>query len=401
MHPLFDALPPAESITKEDIQCLEDVRLFRQDSWQWEELHRGRCTTSKAVLALGFLEPNSSRALGITHRLIDKGVTYAYHRMAEDALRTLDDMKSLCEANNAVDTRPPFLNNSNNNNKDMQRKNEKIWYGGRSRVNPPFAALYRGFVSKEARLARREDLTHVPKEILASIARRAWGVAQEPTAVLTALNYFCAQDKGIRIKEVGLCGVGQSFNHTTKTSNLLVGASPDGLIQYSNGTIEALEVKNHCPFYLSGQSDPSAGLFEVRSFGWKKPWLLPLYIPQVMLEMMCVGPECRSAVMVRLSATRGAAIVRIHRDDGWLEEMKYWLNKFQTEFVDKAVPPHENFFWNDERGGDRYRSFLSQTKNLQSKVELVDIVEHKAIQRAHWASISEASLFIRQEEAEN
>ena len=34
----------------------EHVRYFRQDSWQWDYLHAGRCTTSQCPSALGFLE---------------------------------------------------------------------------------------------------------------------------------------------------------------------------------------------------------------------------------------------------------------------------------------------------------------------------------------------------------
>uniref|UniRef100_A0A7S1CZY4 Uncharacterized protein n=1 Tax=Cyclophora tenuis TaxID=216820 RepID=A0A7S1CZY4_CYCTE len=114
-----------------------------------------------------------------------------------------------------------------------------------------------------------------------------------------------------------------------------------------------------------------------------------------MLEMMCVGPECRSAIMVRQTGLNGALIIRIHRDDAWLEEMIFWLGRFQSEFADKECLPHENFFWDDEEYGDRYRAFVQQTKELQhQRVEFVDKVNHKEIQRANWAEFKCGSLFL-------
>ncbi|KAI2503284.1 hypothetical protein MHU86_11114 [Fragilaria crotonensis] len=61
MHPKFDALPAHVG----KLDCLEDVRNFRQDSWQWDALHAGRCTTSQASAALGFLEPEAAAVLQI------------------------------------------------------------------------------------------------------------------------------------------------------------------------------------------------------------------------------------------------------------------------------------------------------------------------------------------------
>ena len=39
--------------------------LFRQESWQWDALHSGRCTTSQATAALGLLDPEAGSVLGI------------------------------------------------------------------------------------------------------------------------------------------------------------------------------------------------------------------------------------------------------------------------------------------------------------------------------------------------
>jgi hypothetical protein len=57
-HPNFQPLPPPSQITS--LKTKEHVRYFRQESWQWDYLHRGRCTTSQTAAALGFLESKAA-----------------------------------------------------------------------------------------------------------------------------------------------------------------------------------------------------------------------------------------------------------------------------------------------------------------------------------------------------
>lgn len=57
-HPNFQPLPPPSQIT--NLPTKEHVRYFRQESWQWDYLHRGRCTTSQTAAALGFLESKAA-----------------------------------------------------------------------------------------------------------------------------------------------------------------------------------------------------------------------------------------------------------------------------------------------------------------------------------------------------
>ena len=77
---------------------MEDVRNFRQESWQWDVLHQGRMTTSQAVAALGFLEPKAGRILGVP-RGLRRGGEGAYYRLRTPAVtRTLEEMNArLCE----------------------------------------------------------------------------------------------------------------------------------------------------------------------------------------------------------------------------------------------------------------------------------------------------------------
>jgi hypothetical protein len=87
-HPNYRPLP--ENVS--NIRCLEDVRFFRQDSWQWDALHNGRTTTSQAAAALGFLEDHAADVLGIPSSW-RKGGTGTFVRLRQPALRTFKDMK--------------------------------------------------------------------------------------------------------------------------------------------------------------------------------------------------------------------------------------------------------------------------------------------------------------------
>ena len=57
-HPNFQPLPPPSQLSA--LPTKEHVRYFRQESWQWDYLHRGRCTTSQTAAALGFLESKAA-----------------------------------------------------------------------------------------------------------------------------------------------------------------------------------------------------------------------------------------------------------------------------------------------------------------------------------------------------
>ncbi|KAL3936839.1 MAG: hypothetical protein SGBAC_007928 [Bacillariaceae sp.] len=234
--------------------------------------------------------------------------------------------------------------------------------------------------------------------------RMVWGNTQESTALLTALNYF-VQEVGadVKLHEIGMCGAGVQL----EGSKLLLGATPDGVICHPDGRKEVLEVKNHCPFYSSSfrnnNNNRSQNRYVIRpgnllpkDGGTKQAGVMPHYVPQLMMEMYCMGQECESAIMVRQTATAGALIIRIHRDDEWIQEMLYWLQRFQSDYVDNGTPPPPNFFLepNEDAVGDhdddesrvRYRKFLEWTVDLESKVDLLDHVPNNRIQRANSAT---------------
>lgn len=390
-HPLYTPLPHADTI--KTINSLEEVRIFRQDSWQWDALHRGRCTTSQAAPALGLLEPSAAKALGIP-RSLQKGCMGAFHRLSQPALRTLEEMNEvLCTGGNGGD-----------------KKLRQVWRSMEKRRGRtyPFAAKYVPTLTKEELDARRKEAEHYMNNISSPMrVRMAWGNAQEATSILTALNYFSKHDPGLKIREVGMCGAGLALNITDSSDGsspprLIVGASPDSVIQHSNGTLEVLEVKNHCPFVPSDWKWGSkTQKKKKKKFGDYRIRELPLqfsvpaaYIPQLMMEMLSCGQNCRSAIMVRQTATCGAVILRMHRDDEWIEEMIYWLYRFMVEYVEEESPPPPNFFWDGDEESNRYRKFIRRTKRISEEVEVVAHVKNNDIQRVLGANGLKLPLFL-------
>jgi len=368
-HPQFQALPLPGHVAK--LWCLEDARYFRQGSWQWDALHNGRCTTSQAVAALGFLEPTAGGILGI-HPSWRRGGLGAYHRLNKPALRTIHEMNTILCSDAAIAEFETI-------------KESGLW--DLSSENSSFAARYFYETSVEEMQERKKLMRKVAQgEYLDKGVRRMWGNTQEATALLTALNYFHSQDASVTLKEVGMCGAGLQLNQTSIESSLVIGATPDAVICYGDNRIEALEVKNHCPFFSNRGRKRKSGRIKRFSIGDRpfddKYGVFSQYIPQLQMEMLCLGPECRSAAMVRQTATQGALILRMQRDDEWIDEMLYWLHRFQLDFVERSKPPPTDFFWDGEREDrSRYRRFVNRTLELRGKVKVVSRIPNEMVQR--------------------
>ena len=384
-HPLFVPLPDPESI--DHLDSKEDVRNFRQESWQWDVLHEGRMTTSQAVAALGFLEPGVGEILGVPKGL-RRGGQGAYHRLRKPATtRTLDEMNAkLC------------IGHGNSHNSSIEDKtNESDDSDGSVWTQPskfPFAAKYMVRITEEEYKNRKEISKRWKSGNKQWSIRMVWGNVQEATSLLTALNYFWERDNRVFMKEIGMCGAGLEFNQTVPTG-LIIGATPDAVLCHPDGRIEAVEVKNHCPFVpnhsryngSNGRRNKRYGndAFQLsRQKLSKSDSVMCQYIPQLMMEMLCLGENCESAIMVRQTATNGSLILRIKRDNGWIEEMLYWLDRFYQDFVLQEIIPPKNFFLESDNpvDRDRYKRFLELTKQIETNIELLEHVPHHKIQRA-------------------
>jgi hypothetical protein len=265
----------------------------------------GRMTTSVASSALGFLNPKAAKVLGIPKSLMHGGGMGAYYRLIEKALPEdvaifnavlIEEAREGVPTTKAIDT--PQLHSQ--------------WELCRGEKKHPFVATYVG----------KQSTQRSSRNINPMSVRMHWGNAQEATSILTALNYFCTKDRRIRLREVGMCvGPSRTPEHADTNNRILLGASPDALVQYPDGTVEVLEVKNHCPFYPNateklgrdrkGRSTQMQGRFRIRAFDDELLSEIPLmYLPQLMMEMYSVGPHCKSAVMVRQTATNGVSFLQ-------------------------------------------------------------------------------------------
>jgi len=161
-HPYYKPLPKPCTIV--NLQRLEDVRKFRQGSWQWDALHNGRCTTSMAVVSLGFLESKAAKILGIPFNF-QRPPLEAYHRLKEPALRSLDAMNfSLCDSQTPNDEQDADETAANEGNSGKQQR--VIWQIDRSR-RYPFVARHKSKItqnqikSKTIVAKKKEIDTHV------------------------------------------------------------------------------------------------------------------------------------------------------------------------------------------------------------------------------------------------
>lgn len=385
-HPLFDPLPSPDSI--HHLESMEDVRYFRQESWQWDVLHEGRMTTSQAVAALGFMEPMAGEILGVP-RGLRRGGEGAYYRLKRGAsIRTLEEMNAkLCVS------RDDYESTDYEENGD-EDDDTSYWT---QPPNFPFAAKHMMQITEEEYENRRQiAMNHATSQKNQWSIRMVWGNVQEATSLLTALNYFWKRDKRVRMKEIGMCGAGLEFNQTSTSTGLMLGATPDAVLCHPDGRIEAVEVKNHCPFVPNNNNrynrkggskskSKQSGAFRLSQQKLSKDGsIMCTYIPQLMMEMLCLGENCESAVMVRQTATSGSLILRVKRNNEWIEEMLYWLGRFHNDFVCHETPPPQNFFLKGDDPADeaRYKKFLELTKRVESEVELLEHVPHKSVQRA-------------------
>ena len=149
--------------------------------------------------------------------------------------------------------------------------------------------------------------------------------------------------------------------------------SPDGIVCYKNGTLEALEVKNHSPFSISRNPTPRFCVRDNKPNAQLAAW----YVPQAMLHIYNIGPECGSCLFVRQTATKGATVVRVRRNDEWLKECFHYISEFKARFVDEGARLKQDFFFEEER----YQRFLDLTMEIAKNVENVGFVEHRDVQR--------------------
>jgi len=374
LHPLYIPLPPSNTV---NITSVESLSLFRQDSLEWSLLHRGRLTTSKAAACLGLYEPTAAELLNVPRSLTSHHrVLSAFYELQEDPI-DLNELKALSLESLRINEQAP-------RNKSSQR----TWRANNNNTNSSFPFSYH----PDIRFVKT-----VRGISSASSARMHWGTAQEATSILAVINYFASTNTSVKIKEVGLLpleqvseaakdddtfGLGiensQKIKEWIQEGNLPnLGASPDGIIDFDDGHCEILECKNSSPFIQMNSYKQSSLTINQKSL-FKFKGLGSWFIPQLMLEILCAGPTCTGALLIQLSATSGAQIYRVERDNEYITLMLEWLKIFYVTYVTQKKEPKEDFHISNEK----YLEFLKATKKISDNCKVVSVIPQDSIQRS-------------------
>lgn len=210
--------------------------------------------------------------------------------------------------------------------------------------------------------------------------RMAWGSLQEATSILAALNYFGRQNA--TVEEAGLQpleALPASERRRLPRGLPPIGASPDALVRWPDGSVEPFEVKNHAPFgtNFGRRDDERAPPFEVRDPG---PYdeVAVWHVPQLYLHMLCLGEKCTSALFMSASATRGINVFRLRRDDQLMHMILTFVAHFTAEYGGGRPPPDADYFW-DHPG---YAALLEgMVRASREDVELVARIPYAQVQR--------------------
>ena len=141
-----------------------------------------------------------------------------------------------------------------------------------------------------------------------------------------------------------------------------------------DGTQWALEVKCHCPFapYKGKRGSKVGGRKQFMIRDRLPPTeIMPWVLPQLMLEAFSVGESCAGAILIRLTATKGAAILRVRKDEAYVQEMLKWLRLFNDRYGSGDRHPELNFF-SDEPG---HSEFVQRTLSLAKDPDLVEVLD--------------------------
>jgi hypothetical protein len=79
--------------------------------------------------------------------------------------------------------------------------------------------------------------------------------------------------------------------------------------------------------------------------------------------MLCLGEECTSALFMSFSATRGANLFRLPRDERLMDLVLGFVGRFAEEYGEGRKEPEKNFWW----GGEWEDEYVRAQKNHADK----------------------------------
>ena len=154
---------------------------------------------------------------------------------------------------------------------------------------------------------------------------------------------------------------------------------------YGDNRVEALEVKNHCPFFSNrGRKRKVAELSDFLSV-----------IDPLMTSMECfrnTSRSCNGDAMLRsrMSLSCHGSADGDSGSSDTSDTTRWWMDwrdavlatyRFQHDFVDRSKPPPTDFFGNGEKEDrSRYRRFVNLTLELRGKVKVVERILNEMVQ---------------------
>lgn len=362
----FLPLPPVNEL---ELRGPGTWHWVRQDDPLWGQLHWGVLTARHLAGALGLHEPRSAAFLDIPHHM----------RSHQSAVHVY---KHLMDAQEAFESSPWQAC------ADVDAKNEQTRFSWVQRC-----CGHSLISSARAGLKRRQQSLRAKSWHELSQVQCGWGTTQEPTALKKLLESLappcaCLEEVGLamidpetsssnrvnapdisqarRWSRTGDCQSSKEKCAGSKaTMPLLMGASPDAMLRFSDGTRAAVEVKNVCPFIQNGNR------FQVCSGGQENSQSNPKHrgpaqrlranqVPQVQWEMLATGTN--SNYFLSASACQGINLFVVHRHEGYLQLMLRLISEFYTEFVLHRQAPRADFFW----GRPHYLEFLELTRSISA-----------------------------------
>lgn len=309
---------------------------------------------------------------------------------------------------------------------DVMAGRQPPWHeGSRATTSPPASTapkvLLPSSVIKSSKAAGKKKATAVRPQPAPATTGSPSSASASPPSVPTAaagpppsIEQAAAIASRSRLYEIGLCSLEalpdewlRSTYGVGKAELPLMGASPDGLIVFGDGTAEVVEVKCHSPFAYSHHavSRSSRGASVTPSTvddgdslsaspgAYAAAGAVPHYVirdngpqdrigawhvPQIQMEILCAGPYCDGCNFVTLSATKGARVFFVPRNDEYIGLMLRLVSRFHSQYVKGRKHPALNFAARDRE----YNKFLDLTLQIASAAKVRADVPQAAVQRS-------------------
>lgn len=376
-HPFAIPLPP----TGENVHDISP-RWVHQRHPAWSSLRAGALTSSFASAVCGLHERTlASRACTFPKHLTSHAFAVeAWHHLRGATHARPSCASSSCACSPARDHPTPLIHTPDHAahvidmvgvaeaRLPLPRPCNELW----TESTHPCHAFKYTYVCGHAQSCELRDMHAL---------RLAWGRVHEATGLLALLNALHGQGRhSTRLLQCGVCTCDSSWltgvsDAADRAVLPVLRATPDAVILH-DGAVRVVEVKCTAPFTAVRGGDFALNC-ESHVRGRAAGLVPPHIVPQVQLQMLCVGPRCDGAYVVHVTATRGCRIAFLPRDDDFIAAMLTRVAAFMRAYVHPGVQPREDF------SSDVYgKAFVDACARAALRATLVANVPHEHVQRA-------------------